>query len=75
MSHAAAQEVEVTVEGIVNRLYPCPEHENMGDGEQHYDDAGQPTQNPNGYRHDCAGCAATPVRHETMETVVTRVAY
>lgn len=64
---ASEQEAEVTVEAWVTRLIPCAEHTDRGDGEQHYDGAGRPMQNPNGYRHDCGACAATPRLVEKIE--------
>lgn len=70
MSEDSTQEAEVTVEAVVCRLVPCPEHEGCGDGEQHYDGAGRPMQNPNGYRHDCGACLGTPRRYEQIEGVV-----
>lgn len=70
MSHDSSQEAIVTVEGVICRLEPCPEHQGTGDGEQHYDGAGRAMQNPNGFRHDCAACVATPARLEPLEGVV-----
>lgn len=70
MSEDSTQEAEITIEGVITRLVPCPEHEGTGDGEQHYDGAGRPMQNPNGYRHDCGACLHTPRQTEQIEGVV-----
>lgn len=69
MSTNTAQEAEVTVTGVIQRLVPCAEHAGCGDGEQHYDGAGRPMQNPNGYRHDCGACLDQPRIHEQVEGV------
>ena len=71
MSYDAAQETEIEVTATVTRLVPCPEHEGTGSGEMVWN-GNTPVRNPNGYRHDCDACAATPPRYQTLEPVLTR---
>ena len=80
----ASQEVEVTVEGTITRLMPCPQHAASPPRAMVLDDgmrvplggdipAGRRVaRNPNGFSHDCPNCAATPAVQETLERTVTR---
>lgn len=68
MSYDASQEAIVTVEGTVHRLAPCDKHAPHATGES-VRERGVVVQNPNGYRHDCAECAAGPEILEPLEGV------
>lgn len=71
MSQEASQEVEVTVEGVITRLVPCPDHAASATGQMVWDGE-RALRNPNGYHHDCDACKATPTTTEALERTVTR---
>jgi hypothetical protein len=87
MQVPTSQEVEVEVVGVITRLIPCASCADDATGGSTLDNgewqaigedvpAGRRiVRNPNGYRHDCAACKATPTMQETLERVVTRSGY
>jgi hypothetical protein len=83
MSEAGTQEVEVTVEGVITRLMPCPLHASRATGRMETSHGSlevgtdlpegcQVHQNPNGFNHHCPQCAQTPTQAEELERTVTR---